>query len=100
MDSTILKKLNKLNKERIFWLKLSAFVVLVILLAVLNITYIINSDLIFLLGGFGLIVAVIWWCWTMSIIRKLIEFKTIEANIMNDIISDVREIKQNIKEKF
>lgn len=103
MDSKILnnlKSLNNLNRERIFWLRMSAFVVIVSLLIVFNWTVLLKNNLIWLIGGGGILIAVIWWYWTMGIIRKLIGFKTVETEIMTELISDIKEIKQDIRKTF
>lgn len=99
MDSKLfnnLKDLNNLNKERIFWLRISAFVSIVVLITIFNWTFLIQSNLIWVVASVGLITTVIWWYWTMSIIRKLIGFKTIETELINELISTVREIKTDI----
>lgn len=103
MDSKILnnlKSLNNLNRERVFWLRMSAFVVIVSLLTVFNWTFLIKNNLIWLIGGGGILIAVIWWYWTMSIIRKLIGFKTVETEIMSELISDIKDIKQDVRKNF
>lgn len=100
MDSKIiqnLKELNDLNRERIFWLKLSAFMVILAMLTIFNWNYLINTDLIFLVVSVGIIITIIWWFWTMSIIRKLIGFKTVETEILNDIINNIQDIKENVR---
>jgi amino acid permease len=103
MDSKInqnLKNLNSLNKERIFWLRISLFVVVLSVITIFNWNYLIKTDLIFLVVSIGIIITIIWWYWTMSIIRKLIGFKTVETEIMNDLILDIRDIKQDIRKNL
>jgi hypothetical protein len=103
MDSKIvnnLTDLNNLNKERIFWLRISAFVSIAVLVTIFNWQFLIQSDLIWLVVSVGLITTVIWWYWTMRIIRKLIGFKTVETEILGEIIVDLKEIKQDIRKNL
>lgn len=95
-----LKDLNNLNKERIFWLRISAFVCISVLVIILNWNYFIENNLIWLFASLGLITTIIWWYWTMSIIRKLIGFKRIETEIMSELIVDLKDLKHNIKKNF
>lgn len=89
-----LKNLNKLNKERIFWLRISVFVVLMSVLTVLNWDYVISTNIIWILVSIGITITIVWWYWTMRIIRKLISFKTSEVELLNDLINDIRSLKK------
>lgn len=95
-----LKSLNNLNRERIFWLRISIFVVFFCLLTVFTWDTLYKHNLLWIIGGFGILVAVVWWYWTMSIIRKLLSFKTVETEIMVDLITDIKEIKQEVRKTF
>lgn len=103
MDSKIkqnLKSLHNLNKQRICWLRVSGFVVVFSLLVIIGWNYLINSNLMWAAISIGILITAIWWYWTMSIIRKLIAFKTAEADMLHDVITEIREIKQDIKNNF
>lgn len=100
MDKKIIKNLenlNNLNRERIFWLKISAFVVIFCFVIVYNWNFLIESKLIWVITSLGLLLSIIWWYWTMSIIRKLISFKTIETELISGLVDDIKEIKKDIK---
>jgi len=103
MDSKILqnlKTLNKINKQRICWLRVSGLVVAFSLLILFKWNYLMTSNLIWAAAAFGIVITVVWWYWTMVIIRKLLAFKTSEAEILTEIISEIREIKQEVTKTF
>lgn len=95
-----LKLLQSLNRERIFWLRISAFVVFSFFLVVFNWTKILESDLLWIIVGSGVFICILWWYWTMSIIRKLISFKTLETEIMSELITDIKAVRTDIKNSF
>lgn len=95
-----LKLLQSLNRERIFWLRISGFVVFSFFLIVFNWTKIVNSDLVWIIVGSGVFICILWWYWTMSIIRKLISFKTLETEIMSELITDIKAVRTDIKNSF
>lgn len=95
-----LKKLNSLNRERIFWLRISGFVVFSFFLVVFNWNKIVNSDLLWTIVGAGVFICILWWYWTMSIIRKLISFKTLETEIMSELLTDIKAVRTDIRNSF
>ncbi len=94
-----LKNLNRLNNERIFWLKFSSLISLLAILILLTWDYLIISNAIWFVAGFAIIVTIIWWYWTMTIIRKIIGFKTIETELLGELIKDIRDLKENIRKR-
>jgi membrane protein YdbS with pleckstrin-like domain len=103
MDSKIvnnLTDLNNLNKERIFWLRISAFVSIAVLVTIFNWQFLIQSDLIWLVVSVGLITTVIWWFWTMMIIRKLITFKIAETELLKDIVNNVQYVREKLQKNI
>jgi len=95
-----LTNLKTLDRERQHWLRLSAFVVLSVFGVIFEWNFVMANRLAWLLVSCGLIVTVIWWYWTMRFIRHLLESKNDEYLILNDIITDVSEIKQDIRDTF
>jgi hypothetical protein len=89
--------LKEFERQRIAWLRLSGFVALSILLIIIEWNQIESYQLIWLIVMIGLILAVSWWYWTFILIRKLITHKMLEYQILDDIISEIREIKIEIK---
>jgi hypothetical protein len=91
-----LDTLHNLNKERLFWLKISIFIVLISLLSIFNWEYLVETNIVYILVSLGIIISIIWWYWTMMIIRKLITFKIVETELLNDIVNDVRYVREKL----
>lgn len=88
-------ELDQINKERIFWLRISVFVSM----AVLGIIWIWNSTHIsWVLLSLALGISVIWWYWTMRIIRITLDHRRTEVEILHGIIDDIKEIKTKVAE--
>jgi hypothetical protein len=47
----------------------------------------------------GLLLAVVWWYWTMKMVRTVIDHRVVEVEILTDIVTDIKEIAQLIKGK-
>ncbi|MGA1049357.1 MAG: hypothetical protein ACO3UU_15230 [Minisyncoccia bacterium] len=95
----ILKELDTLESQRIFWLKLSGFVAVVILVVIYKWDYFISSKLEWLIISAGLTLSVIWWYWTMVIIKKLIMYKRHETEVIDQMMDSIKSIKQEILDK-
>jgi hypothetical protein len=92
-----IETLKKFDQERKSWLVLSAFVAVGILGIIFGWNAVQTNHLIWVVSSLGLIIAVIWWYWTMRLIRHLIEHKIFEAVILQDIVEDIRHIKDEVK---
>lgn len=93
-----LAQLEKLNRQRIIWLRLSGFVVIAILTLFVDWHYIQeNRKLEFLVISSGIILSVLWWYWTMIILKNMIEQKKAESDAIIGVIQEVREIKEMVK---
>ena len=91
-----INKLTHFNNRRRSWLFISAFVAVSILGIIFEWHRIESIYLLWFVGTSGLIVSITWWYWTMSLIRGLLEFKIEEAEILADIVNDIKDIKKNI----
>lgn len=91
-----LKKIDDLEKERIFWLKISAFVVFISTLMIFNWKYFVQAELIFTVTSIGIFITIIWWYWTMNIIKKLIQIKLSETLLLDELTSTTKDIKEKI----
>jgi hypothetical protein len=90
-------ELEKFNKERIFWMRLSGFVAISILLIVLDWTLLGQHSIHWVLISVGLVLAVTWWYWTMKMVRTVIDHRVIEVEILSDIVVDIKEIREDVK---
>ena len=91
--------LDSLEKQRVLWLRLSGFVAAVILAVIIQWNSIQGSKLQWIITVFGLTLSVVWWYWTMSVIRQIIKFRINEARVLAGIIGDVQDIKHTIIKK-
>ena len=106
--SNILKKilshhltdLQEINRQRKYWLVLSAFVVAVVSYIIFDWNRLLNKDYLYLwtLVTFGLTICIVWWYWTMSIVRVFLRHRKEETEILYDLVVDIKDIKENIKE--
>jgi membrane protein YdbS with pleckstrin-like domain len=90
--------LKTFNKQRKGWLVLSALVVVAVCDIIFNWSFVTGNYMIWTFTSCGFIVAVVWWYWTMRLIRQLIDHRVEEAEILHDIVLDLKEIKKEVKE--
>lgn len=103
MDSRLiqnLKNLRQLNRQRVYWLKLNIIIIIFILISIFNWDYIRSSYSISVIYTIGIIISVVWWYWPIIAIRKLINFKSVETELLYEIINDIKEIKKDIQKKL
>jgi hypothetical protein len=94
---THLEKLQSFNRERLGWLALSSFVVTAIIGIIYGWNLVVENHLIWLILSGGATLLVVWWYWTMMVVRHILESKTSEYIILHEIIKDIQEIKQDVK---
>jgi uncharacterized membrane protein len=90
------KNLKAFNNQRKLWLKLSAFVVGAIITITVDWNTI-EPKVLWAVALVGTVLAAIWWYWTMQVISQLIEHRKEESEILNDVITCIREIKEDVK---
>jgi len=95
-----LARLKKFDTERKGWLILSAFVVVSVIGTIFNWKFIIDEHLVWLIISIGFSLAVCWWYWTMKLIRHLLESKTVEYEILDDLVITLRDIKEDVKKSM
>ena len=99
----ILKKqaedLTLIDGYRKAWLFLSSFVVATIVGIIFGWNYIVGQKLAWVASSSGLLISMVWWYWTMRLIRYLIHYKITESHILEEIIVEIKEIKQEIVKK-
>lgn len=90
------RQIRQFNKDRIVWLRLSIFVVIVItLLSAWALVSDRNLPWILVLSGMTL--AAIWWYWTMKLVKELLMHRLREIDILSSLIEDIKDIKKDIK---
>jgi hypothetical protein len=86
------------EKQRVFWLRISGFVALVILLVVVEWHMVDNTKIEWLLVSFGMTIMLIWWYWTMMIIRRLLLHKKVTSKLLLSLADDFDELAKKIRE--
>jgi hypothetical protein len=91
-----LKELNSINRERIFWLKLSALVVALAVLIIFNWDNVIQYKLTWFVFTGVIVISIIWWYWVMKTIRRLLGLKASELDTVINIQKELQKIKEKI----
>jgi hypothetical protein len=56
------------------------------------------ETIILILGALGIIMAFVWWVWTMNTINKVIEHRVQEQHLIKSILEDLKELKKLFRE--
>ena len=56
------------------------------------------DTIIIILGALGIVMAFVWWIWTMNTIHKVIENRVEEQYLIRGIIEDLKELKKLFRE--
>jgi hypothetical protein len=94
---THIQNLKQFNKHRLLWLKLSGFVFVTILSIIIDRAFFGKNNLYWYLTSLGLTVSVVWWYWTMRLIRQILAHRTLESALLLSILDDVQQLKEDIK---
>lgn len=95
------KNLTKLNKHHKLWLIFSIISLLTIFLIFILWDFIVekNSDL--LTWGTissGITLSIIWWYWTMHLVRRMLNYQHSMIDILSEITVDIKEIKIEVSD--
>lgn len=96
-------ELEKIYEQRRRWLFISSLVVASVLLVVFGCEFIDsynNKHIWWLIVSIGLLLSVNWWYWTMKSISSLVRSIYAEYEILNEITSEIEEIRVIIKNDF
>ena len=93
-----LEALEKFDHQRVMWLRLSGFVAIIITIVIAEWTLLSNHNIYWVMVSAGLTLSVIWWYWTMMLIRHLIKNQTEEAKLSMELIEELAKIKNKFAE--
>jgi hypothetical protein len=82
--------------ERKFWLLVSGFVAVAILSIIIGWNYILSNHLVWIIVSSMLTVSVLWWYWTMRVVRSVLSHRHSEVEILHDLIINIKEIKTEV----
>lgn len=95
------ENIKRLKCQKRIWLMFSSLLFLSILLLTLFAEYIskIQSQTFWWsVGIFGLIILFNWWYWTITLVRRVLQYQEYVVIILNEITEDVRDLKSDITE--
>lgn len=92
----IKQSINKLNIERKLWLVLSILVVAASVISFLSWNSIQVYHLQWVFVTSGITISMIWWFWTMRLIRIILNHRLVEIEILQEIVNDIKDIKNNV----
>ena len=95
-----IKDLERIEVQRRWWLFLSAAVTVAVGYIIFEWHIVRDLNLTWLVTALALLVSVLWWYWTMRVIRHFIDFRKDETEILIEIVHEVREIKDEVKKTF
>lgn len=88
----------RLNKHRKIWTYSSIIIIILFFVIFLNWNIIEYYNLQWILVAGGMLLSIAWWYWTLLLVKKIIEHKIDEVIILEEIINDFKDIKNNLKE--
>ena len=60
----------------------------------------IESNLSLVLSFIAISIAIICWVWSICLILQILKSRSVETNLINNLIADIEKIKQNISNNF
>jgi predicted membrane channel-forming protein YqfA (hemolysin III family) len=91
-----IKEFEKIEKQRIAWLRLSILVAIAMLAIVLDWTYISNNQHLWFLFFLGLGLSIVWWYWTMNLVKKIIRIKQELLHLVVDLTENISNTRSEI----
>ena len=79
---------------------LSAGVVITVIGMIFYWDYIFQSKFIWFTTSMGLLTSMVWWYWTMRLIRYLVHYKATEALILEELIREIQIIKREVSKNY
>ena len=95
-----IKEFEKIEKQRIAWLRLSILVAIAMLAIVLDWTYISNNQHLWFLFFLGLGLSIVWWYWTMMLVKKIIRIKQELLHLVVDLTENISNTRSEIKKRL
>lgn len=99
--SKIINDISKIDQQRQAWLKFSIVVFIGVIgyIVFWNKIHDLNIPVVeWILISAGLSVSVIWWYWTMGIVRKTLTHQTDVVIILDEIVQTLKIIKEDVKD--
>lgn len=95
-----IKEFEKIEKQRIAWLRLSILVAIAMLAIVLDWTYISNNQHLWFLFFLGLGLSIVWWYWTMMLVKKIIRIKQELLHLVIELTENISKTRSEITKRL
>jgi predicted membrane protein len=92
-----LEDIKKYDVQRKGWLVLSAFVVTIILFLIFDHSEIVKHGFLFPFVVAGITLSVVWWYWSMRLIKQLLQHRKEETEVLMDLCDAIKEVKQEVR---
>lgn len=95
------RDLDQINEQRRKWLYASSVVYVGIILIIFAwnwIDHLQSKAVWWVIVALMLVLSVNWWFWTMRVIRRFIHHRHYEVDLIMNIMQDLREIKEDVKQ--
>lgn len=96
-------ELEKINEQRTLWLYASAAVILGVVLIIAGWHYLQDLQMLWIFWTIistGLIVSVIWWYWTMRMIRYSLNHQLTILDLLVEMTDDIKLVKKDVEVLF
>jgi hypothetical protein len=91
------KKLQAFNWQRKGWLIFSCFIAVASAGIIFSWDRIVSDHFVWLTVSLEIMLSIIWWYWSMRLIRFVLQYKMEESIVLLDIIEEIRDIKKTIQ---
>ena len=94
-------QINVMNDQRRSWLYASSLVFAGIILLIFGWNWLDefhSKSIWWVVVSLMLLLSINWWYWTMRLVRKLLETKQEEHELLHFIIHNIREIKDDVRQ--
>ena len=95
--------ISRLNKQRFRWLAFSSIIFVVVTLIIFfseKINNLHSQTIWWIIGSMGLLLSINWWCWTLTLIRSVLQHQIDTVIILSEITNDVKKIKTDIDDLY
>lgn len=93
------KTFKKIEKQRSCWFKIGVIFAPTITIVILEWDNILalKNDIWMIIGLTIAGIGFVWWFWTMWIIKKLVQMKLIEIQVLQDTVKDIKTVNEDVK---
>ena len=92
-----LEEIRNINTQRKLWLVLSSLAFIATGAVIFDAKRLEELHILWTITSIGIILAVVWWYWTMNIINRVLTHRRDEITVLIDLCNEVNFIKEDIR---